>query len=542
MGHADGPLALPSTSYPQTTLGTCMELKAFANVSLPKLAWVAEVDCANRIVRLVHGPSVEVRPDFFIEGVWSGPFEEGEFGDTDCVFGTGGILGEDSIRFVPSASTVDSLYYKEQGPNVTVSNSLPLLLGYVGDALDPRCPEYPEICDSIMVGINHYRRDIPTKKGKVRRQLYRNLDVSREGVRESEKRMPPRFGCFEEYREYLRDNYARIVANARDSARTETLEILSTQSTGYDTTAVNAIAGAYGIAKVFTVTKAKSVGRLAHQDEGHAPDDDGSDICKSLGLPCIPINRRAFIEGFEEEQFLYCALYHNQDANLLEIGKYISKVSILLTGHGGAIWYPIASRAELLGESRPDAELNSTDSGGLGMAELRLIVGFIHLPLPHIGARRKQDIINITESSEMDSWRVGKAYDRPIARRIGEEGGVPRHLFGQYKKGSVVIFPQPAVPYGKALRLEFFQYLAEEKLVARSTMVLWPFVHWVNAILMLKASRLYTAVHYIERIISKLIGRRYRFKQMWSRFDGTLYCFCVNRAAKTYGERLARTS
>lgn len=514
-----------------------MELQALINSFLPKLAWIADVDCKNDIVTLFHGSSVEARTKFFIEGVWNGPFQDGEFANTDCVFGTGGIVTSDLICFVPSASTVDSLYYKEEGAHVIVSNSLPLLLGYLGDSLDLRCPEYPEICDSIMAGINHYRRDIPTKKGKVHRQLYRNLKVSQEGVFESEKPKPQRFREFEEYRDYLRDNYALIVANARDSARTESLEILSTQSTGYDTTAVNAIAGTFGIDKVFTVTKAKSVGQLAHQEEGHSPDDDGSDICRSLSLPCISIDRRAFTEEFQDECLFYSALFHNQDVNILEIGRQIIKPSLLLTGHGGAIWYPRLSRAELLGEDLPGSELNSTDSGGLGLAEWRLVVGFIHLPLPHIGARQKQEILGITESAAMDPWRLGRLYDRPIARRIAEEAGVPRSFFGQKKKGSVVIFSQPAIPYGKTLRDEFLQYLVDEKALSRFAIMFWPMVRWVNSILMMRSRRRYAVVYYAERVLSKLIGRRFHFKRMWSRLDGALYCFCVNRAARVYAEK-----
>ena len=285
-----------------------MQLRALVNVSLPKLAWVAEVDRTSGIVTLEHGPLVEVRPNFFIEGVWNGPFQHGDFGETDCVFGTGGILEEESIRFVTSAATTDYLYYVEEGGHITVTNSLPLLLAYIGDALDPRCPDYPLICDSILGGINNYRRDIPTKRGKVRRLVYRNLDVSREHISESEKRMPPRFECFGNYRDYLRDNYALIAANARDGARTQPLEILSTQSKGYDSTAVNAIAMAYGIDRVFTCSKAKSNFYLAHHDEGKEPDDDGGEICESLGLKYIRLNRRAFAEEFDHEYpLLLCA-------------------------------------------------------------------------------------------------------------------------------------------------------------------------------------------------------------------------------------------
>jgi hypothetical protein len=513
-----------------------VQLTASANLSLPKLAWVAEVDRTKGIVTLLRGSGVEVRPNFFIEGVWNGPFQDGDFGETDCVFGTGGILGEDSIRFVTSAATTDYLYYSEDGGQVTVSNSLPLLLGYIDDSLDPQYLEYPEICDSIVDGINDYRRDIPTKGGKVRRLMYRNLDISRGKISESEKRMPPRFECFEDYRDYLRDNYALIAANARDGARTQSLEILSTQSKGYDSTAVNAIASAYGIDKVFTVSKAKSNFYLAHNDEGKLPDDDGGEICESLGLPCIRLNRRAFAEEFNEEYLYYCALHHNQDANLKEISKHVSTVSLLLTGTLGEIWYPKASGMKGV----LDADLRRGDLGGHGMGEFRLVVGFIHLPFPYIGARRREDIVNITESSEMDSWRLGKMYDRPIPRRIAEEAGIPRHAFGQSKMGSVVIFPGPSIPYGRALRLEFFNYLADEKIMARSKTLIWPFVRWVNTILLLKSARRFAVAHYTERVISKLTGRDFHFKLMWSRLEGTLFCFCVNHTSKRYKEEFSK--
>ena len=92
------------------------------------------------------------------------------------------------MRFVTSAATTDFLYYDDRGAQVTVSNSLPLLLAYFRDALDPHYPDYPLICESVMDGIDDYRRDIPTKRGNVRRQMFRNLEVSREdlGIRKED--------------------------------------------------------------------------------------------------------------------------------------------------------------------------------------------------------------------------------------------------------------------------------------------------------------------------------------------------------------------
>lgn len=515
-----------------------MELRAVANSSLPKLGWVAEVNRTDQTVTLHHGLSVEVRQNFFIEGVWDGPFAKGDFGETDCVFGTGGILTEESIRFVTSAATTDFLYYDEQGAQITVSNSLPLLLAYVRDSLDPHYPDYPLICESVMDGIDDYRRDIPTTRGKVRRQMFRNLEVSGEKISEAGKRMPPPFKCFDDYRNYVREKYALIAANARDGARTQPLEICSTQSRGYDTTAVNSIACAYGIDKVFTVSKAKSNFYLAHNDEGKLPSDDGEDICTSLGLKFIRLNRRAFTEEFEQEHLFYCALHHNQDANLKDIAKHMAKVSLLLTGTYGSIWDTekcFSNRVVL------DAKLRRSDLSTHGMSEFRLVVGFIQLPFPYIGARRMSDILKITESSEMDPWRLGNLYDRPISRRIAEEAGVPRQIFGQSKMGSVVIFSMPCIPYSKALRREFFDYLVEEKIMARPTALLWPIVRGVNSILMLKKEDRFAVVHYTERVISKLTRRKFYFKRIWSKVDGALFCFCVNRTAETYVRHLPKT-
>ena len=46
---------------------------------------------------------------------------------------------------------------------------------------------------------------------------------------------------------------------------------------------------------------------------------------------------------------------------------------------------------------------------------------------------------------------------------------MPRQLFGQSKKGSAVIFSMPSIPYGKTLPREFFDYLAANNVMRRST-------------------------------------------------------------------------
>ena len=100
--------------------------------------------------------------------------------------------------------------------------------------------------------------------------------------------------------------------------------------------------------------------------------------------------------------------------------------------------------------------------------------------------------------------------------------------------GSLVLFSQPSIPHGTVLRRDFFAYLAEEKVLARSEAWLWPVVRWVNSMLQMKSAKRFAVIHYAERVLSKLTRRDVRFPRLWSNLDGALFCFCVNRTADTY--------
>jgi hypothetical protein len=500
---------------------------------LPKLAWLADVNKTNDLVQVCHGSHVEIQERFFVEGTWNDLFQEGDFASTDCIFGSGGIIDKNGIIFVSSASTTDYLYYKNTDDRVFVSNSLPFLLSHTDDLLDPTFLGYHRINESITEGINKYIHEIPTLHGAIRRLMYRNLIVSTERVTETEKDMPPRFECYGDYYKYIVANYEMITKNIRDSARMHKMEIFSTQSKGYDTTAVNAIAAKYGVDKVFTVSKGKGAGYFATKDEGAQVNDDGTEICSTLGLNCIRIDRRAFETDFEKEYLYYSVLDDNQDLNLVQINKYISSVSILLTGTLGEIWC-----TKQWYKDRPgfiNSELLRGDLGTHTLSEIRLLAGFIQLPLPYIGARRREDIFRITESGEMNAWCLGNSYDRPIPRRIAEEAGVPRDLFGQKKMATVVEFPPPHIPYNRQLREEFFTFLDKNHLLSRWKSRLFPVIHDINSVLTFCGVwKKYKWIYYLERAISKIIKKDYRFPFLWNRLNGSIFCFCVNKRAAEY--------
>ncbi len=513
-----------------------MNMTFSVSTQLPKLAWLGRVHKVEAQVEFLHGEHVEHTDSFLVEGAWNGDFADGDFGNSSCAFCTGAIARKDSILFVTPACTTDCLYWHQTDSVVTVSNSLPLLLAEIGDELDPKFRRYNKINDSIKEGIFQYSKVIPTVQGSVNRLIYQNLRVTPESVIVVDKPKTPSFSCFQEYHDYLLNNYAEIVTNARDPLRSHPLKIYSTQSRGYDSTAVNALAKEYGIDKVFTVSTSKGGGAYVLQDRKGEMNDDGTEICKRLGLKVAPVDRREFEHGFMEEYLFHSAIDSNEDANFLSITRQVSSPCLLLTGTLGELWYP---ESRLKEHSTPvDDGLGRWDLGCHGLSEIRLNAGFIQLPVPFIGARSKADIVRITESKEMDPWRIRTDYDRPIPRRIAEQAGVPRELFGQRKMASVAKFPNPGVPHSADLKESYFDFLVHEGLVSRWQISLFPLVHRVNTWIAFRYVHAPKLSYYFERIVSRIIRRRWILPTLWRRLNGTLYCYCVNKRAKDYSALL----
>jgi len=105
------------------------------------------------------------------------------------------------------------------------------------------------------------------------------------------------------------------------------------------------------------------------------------------------------------------------------------------------------------------------DNGGGSLGEFRLDTDFVHVAVPYVGILGQRDILAISLSREMEPWRIGGEYDRPIARRIVESSGVRRGAFGVSKKAVTVsiglptvfsfekLHPQTAIEYKSFLQL-----------------------------------------------------------------------------------------
>ena len=509
--------------------------------TLPKLAWIAHVDLQQHVALVQHGPWVEVGAQGFIEGVWDGPFDGTDFDRSACVFGSGAVIRGDSFVFVSSASTTDYLYWwaREDVASVVVANSLPLLLASLDDELDPQIQYYDQINNSILSGLNGYTPQIPTRRGSVNRLMHWNLVVRSGQVNREDKPLPPPFADFSDYAAYLAQACARLADNARDPGRVRPMAIFSTQSRGYDSTAANAVAKEPGIDLVFTVTKSKGKGYFANDDQHRELNDDGSEICQILGLPCIPIDRRALENSSAMEYLFYACMQETGDFNLLQIGEYVTQPTVLMTGCLGELWYGESYYTEHPGLINP--ELMRGDLGNHGLTEVRLQAGYVQLAFPFIGARRRADIFRITQSPEMAPWKLHTSYDRPIPRRLAEQAGVPRAMFGQVKMASLLEYPSPITPVDPDLRQAYLAFLVEQGLLSRFQTQLLPWVRRWNAMLWMTSPQRHAWSYYFQRIVSKLIGRPFAFSPLLTRLNGSIFCFCVNKRQEDYRQALAVT-
>jgi hypothetical protein len=397
-----------------------LDIRCLNKENFPSLAWVAQVDLSFLgYITVWCGELVETGPDYVVEGVWPGDFNDMEFDTSELFYGSGVRIKGDSIFFVSSCSTVDRIWCHREGDSITVSNSLPCLLDVVGVNLVESNDCYASLVESIVSG-RKYKRFFPVNKGELQVHYFENVIVKGDNVHISSKcEYLDRFDQFESYARFLFQTAEEIGRNSRDPLRKRPIGIFSTISRGYDSPVASVLAKLAGSKKTVTIKSARSLlGR----------SDSGADIAAVIGLECEEyISERSNIR---DELWYWAANGSLQDMNL-SIFDYPVGPSVIFTGfNGGMIW-------EKSGSLTNDW-LRRKDSTGLGFCEHRLVKGVIHCPVPFWGIRNIADIKKISNDPKMLPWSLGGGYDRPIPRRILEEAGVPRHYFGQTKSATAV--------------------------------------------------------------------------------------------------------
>jgi hypothetical protein len=409
----------------------------------PPLAWLAKCQTANFNIAIFLGSRVETSDDWFSEAVWAGDYGSGGFDQTDIVAGSGARVRAKSIVFVSSGSIHDRLHALHVEDGVWVSNSLCCLLAAADASADLTYLNYQQNFASFRYGLDKYIRDLPTSAGSVQLSYFNNLVWDGRTLRKQSKPGGDLdLSDFSRYREFLASSMQQVAENLSDRRRQHPYTMLCALSNGYDSPTVATLASEAGCLEA-----------MSFDVDRNGRDDSGEGIATILSLQCHRVSRDAWRSTtLPEIPFVACSA---------SVGDVVFKGAedhlagkVLLTGMTDT-W---------------DKEIKDfiSDGAGLGLTEYRLWVGFIHCPVPMWGARQLQDVIAISNSSEMKPWDLDRSYSRPICRRIVEEAGIPRTLFGIGKRGLSVVPPTRRDFLSPSSREDFLGWLAMRRKQSRN--------------------------------------------------------------------------
>lgn len=404
--------------------------------SVHRMGWCASFD--DDVTRVIHGSWVETFDHGFVEGAWSGCFADKDFAGADIFLGSGAV-SIDSTPLLSSAShPYEPLYSTRGETRLLVSNSLPLLCAIDGSGPLGDYPFYMHDLSSFTRGLNRSVKSVPTS-GPTDIRIHRNslLEVS-SNLSVTEKRRPPlqQIDSFEEYRRFVSTSSRTIAENASASGRDHTFSPLATISSGYDSPATAVFAREAGATNAITFGTGREV---------FGPESDaGDEIARIIGLEATEYDRLQYRheDGLPEADFMAVGT-GAEDVVFASLADELAG-SVLFTGFAGdSLWarhHPDPTRS---------LDFATGDRSGSSLSEFRLRAGFIHFPVPLATYTMHPSLHRISNSPEMEPWsvgdrtdlsreallgRAGPAYDRPIPRRIAEEEGVPRELFGQKKR------------------------------------------------------------------------------------------------------------
>jgi hypothetical protein len=409
----------------------------------PPLAWVAKCRESDPVIHVRHGPQVETRISWFCEAIWDDEFTSGNFDETDLVFGSGSRLRNGRVIFVSSGSTVDRLQFLQLDDKLWISNSLACLLAVSGIKVDTSYGRFPDFFRSIIRGIDAYEKELPTQAGRLELVYFRNLAWDGCQLLKEDKPFAQRdFSSFEKYRDFLRISVAKIAGNMQSADRKHRYEMVGGLSSGYDSTTVAVLAQEAGMKQVFSFQTARG-----------GQQDHGEQVAGVLGLHLTLLDRR----DWQQQPFAEVPYFA---ANGLGVDVIFASAQDLLRGrvmvsgfHGDKVW---AKDTKALGP-----EIVRGDASGLAFTEHRLILGCIHCPMAFMGVREIRSIHALSTSTELAPWDLPGDYSRPVCRRIVEEAGVPRELFGMKKKAATNLFHRGEVLLTDNTREAYYRWLRE---------------------------------------------------------------------------------
>ncbi len=413
-----------------------MTIEFQPSLNLPPLSWCARARKSGGVT-IRHGADVETRADGFVEGAWNGNFDDFDFDQAEVLAGTGARLRDGALVFAAPFHPLERLFVLRSDHEILISNSLVFLLAEAQDGLDFTYKNYFfDLVKMVRRGIEGPTSTLRTRSGRLV-ELFRccNLEIGRDlSLHRAPKPLGPAPACFADYYGALRKAAIELAANAAAPGRRKTYRLVAACSRGYDSTAATAIAREAGCQE--GVTFVRSIHVSGHPLLGVktvAVDDSGADTLRALGMSVTEYERfgLASLSGHPRAEF-YLSPSTSTDASM-RLMEASLRGSVLVSGRHGERYWGLGRRCRR-------SHLREVDDcvlHGQNLGEFRLRAGFLQFPVPYVRALHGPAIFRITHSPEMRPWRLGAgAYDRPIARRIAEEAGVPRAWFGQVKCGA----------------------------------------------------------------------------------------------------------
>jgi hypothetical protein len=412
--------------------------------TLPRLAWCAHLRRGSGVASIYHGAWVETYDDWFVEGAWTGPFEKGEVDRALFNLGSGGVVRAARAVFCAQTDMIERLFSLRIDGDLFVSNSLSFVLAMAGDELDPCYPFYTHKLRGYLHDGSYYRQHkvIHTKRRRkvdlhYHCQVAVGDDLRLERIEKPVFRVPENFG---EYVSILEDVIGGILENAASPRRRHRrYEGMATVSGGYDSNALAALAGKLGVREAITFYD-KIPG-----------NDSGEEVARLLGMTVRVYGRTDFrtAPGVDEAEFLS---WPASDIVMASCEEHLVGRVLVMGRYGDALFGSHHSKT-------PGA-FNLTRSSGAGasLSEFRLRTGFLNFNPFYAGGMHWLAIHQIAASEEMTPWRLGGRYDRPIARRIIEQAGVPRGMFGVTKAASAFYYFGSVADMSPAGRADFESY------------------------------------------------------------------------------------
>jgi len=407
-----------------------MVLEAQVVASLPKLSWCACVRRGEPVVRALLGEGIELKGNAFVEGAWSGEFSEFGFDQAETLIGSGCRVGESAVRFVSASHPLERIFLVRLEDALLASNSLPFVLEQAEDGLDAGYPNYVfDLLAAFRRGVLGPAWRLCTERGRVVETVTCGaVEVDETLAMSAPQRRPgeaPR--DFRELHEMLARAVEQVCGNATSPARIRGVYPGIVQlSKGYDSTAVAALAVRHGgcrEAATFVSSSAKS---------GELVDDSGVETARRLGIGVSEHNRGDLLQlpRFAEAEFFMAPLARGDMSTAVMEERLRGK--LYFSGRNAERYW----NHKVQQSGRGYAEFSDMMLAGCGAGEFRLRAGCLHFPVPYVAGFDPDALHRIAASDEMAPWRTeGADYDRPIARRIAEEAGVPRESFGQRKAG-----------------------------------------------------------------------------------------------------------